>query len=194
MINMPNWCDTTYKCVGKKEEIQSLHATLRTLQSNKKSRVENGFGRMWLGNVIDALGGNWENFQCRGEITDFYMDGEILVIYQCTAWCEQEGFRHFLLAKFPSIKVYYCEEEPGCEVYYTNDMTGDYFPEKYLLDSDDRHEYYETLETVASDVTRLTGQEVHTIEEINKALDAYNEQHEAEDKFCCFHEFKYATE
>jgi len=192
---MPNWCDTTYKCVGESHEVQSLFDILQKLRDNAESRVPNGFGHLWLGNVIDALGGDWEKFRCRGEITDFYMDDEVLVINQETAWCEQEGVRYFLQAKFPSIKIYYIEEEPGCEVYCTNDDTGLYFSDRYILDGDDGgYEYYRTLEEVCTNVTNLTGQEVHTLEEITKALDAYNEHHEDDDKYCYFHEFKYVSE
>lgn len=191
---MPNWCDTTYKCVGKEEEILSLHATLETLQKDIKSRVENGFGHMWLGNVIDALGGDWEKFSCRGEIESFSLDDGVLTIFQSTAWNEQEGFRYFIQAKYPSIKVYYLEEEPGCDVYFTNDTFGTCFPERYLLDGYERHDYYGTLETVAAEVSKLTGCSVHTTDEINQALDTYNELHEDDDNFCYFHEFVRVSE
>lgn len=81
------------------------------------------------------LGGKWEDYFCRGEIIDYSLNGDILEITQCTAWCEQEGVRRIIQEKFPSIKVYYREEEPGCDVYYTNDTTGCFFPETYLFKS-----------------------------------------------------------
>lgn len=66
-----------------------------------------------------------------------------------TAWCEQEGVRQAIQTKFPSIKVYYIEEEPGCDVYYTNDNNGDFFPEKYLLDGEEVYEYFESLDDLS---------------------------------------------
>ena len=63
-------------------------------------------------------------------ITDYSLDGNVLTINQETAWCEQEGVRRIIEEKFPSIKVYFMEEESGCGVFYTNDSSGDYFPER----------------------------------------------------------------
>ena len=193
---MPNWCDTTYKCVGDPKEVRLLHKAIKANDKRKTSRVPNGFGRLWLGNIIDQLGGDWEKYRCRGEITDYYLepDGTMLTIYQCTAWCEQEGFRQLIEEKFPSIKVYYREEEPGCEVYYTNDDTGDYFPERYFLDSYDAVDepYFETIEEAAECVSGIVGKKVEAnVGAIKDALDEYTEQEEekGEDVFFSFHEF-----
>ena len=99
-------------------------------------------------------------------------EGDILMISQSTAWCEQEGVRRIIQEKFPSIKVYYREEEPGCEVYYTNDTTGDYFPETYFLDSYDEQRYFETIEEAAESVSEIVGCTVEaTIDAIQEALE-----------------------
>lgn len=129
---MPNWCDTTYKCVGDPKEVRVLHKILKYIDIRKTTIVRNGFGKWRLGNLVTKLGGKWEDYCCRGEITGYSFDGDVLEITQYTAWCEQEGVRRIIQEKFPSIKVYYREEEPGCEVYYTNDTTGSYFPETYF--------------------------------------------------------------
>ena len=130
---MPNWCITEYKCVGDQKEVRELHKVLKYIDRRKTTIVRNGFGKWWLGNLVTKLGGKWEDYQCRGEIIDYSLDGEILVITQWTAWCEQEGVRKIIEEKFPSIKVYYREEEPGCGVYDTNDSTGCYFPQQRRL-------------------------------------------------------------
>ena len=103
---MPNWSNTLYACIGDPTEIRQLHNAIKTNARRKTSRVKNGFGTLWLGNIIDQLGGNWEEWKCRGEITGFQMekDAKKLTIYQSTAWCEQEGFRKFIEKKFPSIR------------------------------------------------------------------------------------------
>ena len=194
---MPNWCDTTYKCVGKKEDIQSLHKTLEQLQAMKKPFVKNGFGNMWLGCVVNILGGKWEDVRCRGEIIDFSMDGDdILVISQSTAWCEQEEFRHFLERHYPGMKIFYQEEEPGCEVYYTNDETGEYFPDRYVLDSSEGCEYFSSLKNVAAKVKTLTGVDAKTEEDIETALNEYQEKMEEEGKevFYYLHRFQYCAD
>ena len=189
---MPNWCDTTYKCVGDPKEVRALHKVLKYIDRRKTTIVRNGFGKWWLGNLVTKLGGKWEDYCCRGEITGYSFDGDILEITQYTAWCEQEGVRRIIQEKFPSIKVYYREEEPGCEVYYTNDTTGDYFPETYFLDSYDEQQYFETIEEAAEKVTEIVGCTVEaTVNAIQEALEKYVEQKEGEGEevFYSLHEF-----
>lgn len=189
---MPNWCDTTYKCTGDKKEIDYLYRSLQKLQSMPKPYLENGFGNMWLGCVIQYLGGNWEECRCRGEILDFQMRDDVLVISQETAWCEQEGFREFLEQKYPSIKVYFREEESGCVVYYTNDTTGLYFPERYVLDGYDGTDYYKTLEDVIVRVREITGNtKLKTEDDVLLALDLFNEQHEDDEEDCFYYLHKF---
>lgn len=188
---MPNWCDTTYKCVGEKKEIQALKKGLDANAKRKTSRVANGFGTLWLGNIIDQLGGDWEKYRCRGEITDYQMDGDDLAIYQCTAWCEQEGFRQFIEEKFPNIKVYWQDQEPGCDVYFTNSF--DYFPERYFLDSYDEPLYFESLEELQRYVESLVGHPVEaTFEALDSAISLYQEEQEEKgiDCFWSLHEFR----
>jgi predicted RNase H-like HicB family nuclease len=190
---MPNWCDTTYKCVGDTKEVRALHKVLKYIDRRKTTIVRNGFGKWWLGNLVTKLGGKWEDYRCRGEIIDYSLDGDILIISQSTAWSEQEGVRRIIQEKFPSIKVYYREEEPGCGVYYTNDTTGDYFPETYFLDSYNEQLYFETIEEAAECVSGIVGCTVEaTIDAIQEALEKYVEQKEnsGEEAFYSFHEFK----
>ena len=190
---MPNWCDTTYKCVGDPKEVRALHKILKYIDRRKTTIVRNGFGKWWLGNLVTKLGGKWEDYCCRGEITSYSFDGDVLEITQYTAWCEQEGVRRIIQEKFPSIKVYYREEEPGCEIYYTNDTTGSYFPEAYFLDSYDEQRYFETIEEAAESVSEIVGCTVEaTIDAIQEALEKYIEQKESsgEEVFYSFHEFK----
>ena len=190
---MPNWCDTSYKCVGDPKEVRKLNSVLKYMEKRKTSILSNGFGKMWLGNLVYKLGGNWEELRCRGEITDFSLDGNVLTINQQTAWCEQEGVREIIEKSFPSIKVYYMEQESGCEVFCTNDASGEYFPERYFLDSFEDWEYFETLNDAAKFVAKIIGHEVEpSADAIDKALDNYVEEHEEEneDIFYSFHEFK----
>ena len=188
---MANNCDTTYKCVGNPKEIQAQYNVIKRNVNRKKPRVKNGFGTLWLGCIIDALGGNWNEYHCRGEILDFNMDSDatMITINQDTAWCEQEGFRQFIEERFPTIKVYYQEQEPGCGVFNTNSF--DYFPEKYFIDSYEDLFYWEKIEDAAKHVSGIVGHEVEaSVQAIDNALDSYIEEHEDEDLFYSFHEFQ----
>ena len=188
---MANQSDVVYKCIGDPKEVRSLYKIINANDKRKTSRVKNGFGTLWIGNIIDALGEDWEKLRCRGEIIGYHIENNLLTIYQSTAWCEQEGFRECIEKKFPSIKVYYREEEPGCDVYYTNDADRNYFPERYLLNNNDELLYFNTIEEAAEYVSGIVNQKVEAnMEAIEKALDNYEEEHEDDDVYFSFHEFQ----
>ena len=141
--------------------------------------------------MVTKLGGDWEKYRCRGEITDYSLDGNILTICQETAWCEQEGVRQIIEEKFPSIKVYYQEQETGCGVFYTNDATGDYFPERFFLDTGEDWEYFETIQEAAQYVSGIIGKEVKPDKNaIGEALNEYMEEQDDDDVWYSFHEFE----
>ena len=188
---MANQSDVVYKCIGDPKEVRSLYKIINANDKRKTSRVKNGFGTLWIGNIIDALGEDWEKLRCRGEIIGYHIENNLLTIYQSTAWCEQEGFRECIEKKFPSIKVYYREEEPGCDVYYTNDADRNYFPERYLLNYNDEPLYFNTIEEAAEYVSGIVNQKVEAnMTAIEKALDEYEEENKDEDVYFSFHEFQ----
>ena len=188
---MANQSDVVYKCIGDPKEVRSLYKIINANDKRKTSRVKNGFGTLWIGNIIDALGEDWEKLRCRGEIIGYHIENNLLTIYQSTAWCEQEGFRECIEKKFPSIKVYYREEEPGCDVYYTNDADRNYFPERYLLNNNDEPLYFNTIEEAAEYVSGIVNQKVEAnMTAIEKALDNFEEENEDDDVFYSFHEFQ----
>lgn len=189
---MPNYCDTTYKCVGDLNEVKSLHKVLKYIDKRKTSILKNGFGKWWLGNLVTKLGGDWEKYRCRGEITDYSLDENVLTINQCTAWCEQSGVRRIIEEIFPSIKVYYMEEESGCELFSTNDTSGLYFPSRYILDSTDEWEEFDTIDEAAKFVSKIVGKAVNaSFDDVIEALEIYQEEHDDDvDKFFSFHQIE----
>lgn len=182
---MPNWCDTTYKCVGNKKEITILHNHLKHIQKRKTTIVKNGFGKWWLGNLVTLLNGDWEKYCCRGEITDFHRDSDTeLTISQNTAWCEQEGVRKIIQERLPSIKVYFIDEETGCGRYVTNDITGKYFDDNYLIDGTDIWEYFSTIEGLTEYVSKIVGKKVDSdLTSCMNALDEYVAAQEDDDLY-----------
>lgn len=191
--NMPNWCETIYKVTGAPKEVRSLYEIISENSKRKEPRVRNGFGNLWLRCIIDQLGFDWEKYRCRGEILDFTLEEDMLTIVQMTAWCEQEGFRQCIEEKYPNVRVYFLEEEPGCCVYVTNDACGEYFPERYHLDSPEESMHFETIEEAAEYVESLAGRKVKpTMQSIEKILDGYMKRKEEEDPdfYCYFHEIR----
>lgn len=101
-------------------------------------------------------------------------------------------WRRFVKSKFPNIFIVYRAEEPGNIYYETNDVAGDYFPDRYILDFTDGPEYFKTIEDAAGYISQLTGKEVKTEEEIYAALEEMEEKElvENEDVFYCFNKYK----
>ena len=110
------------------------------------------------------------------------------MIWQNTAWGEQEGVRRIIEEKLPSIKVYFQEEEPGCGLFATNSF--EHFLERYLLDSYDEPLYFETINEAAKCVSDIVGHSVEpSVETIDQALEDYLTEHESDDTWYSFHEF-----
>lgn len=163
------------------------------MNRRKKPKHPNGWGgSLWLGELVTELGFDWQQYRCRGEIIDFQEeDKNTLMIAQSTAWCEQEGVRECIEKKYPSIKVYFRDEEPGCDVFCTNSF--EYFPDQYYLDSYDDPMYFETLKECHDYVVTLVGHEVDMdFDALNAAVNDFQEQQEekGEDCFCSLHEFE----
>lgn len=69
-------------------------------------------------------------------------------------------------------------------IFQTNDAGGIYFPERYKVEHwDEEDEYCMDMEAVFDVVSDITGTTVRTVEEMNKAVDTYNDTHEREPIF-----------
>ena len=137
---MPNWAYTTYKIKGSESEVAALYQTIQELSEREESLLPNGFGKLWLGNLIHVLGGNWNEIYCRGQITDYSLESGILIINTETAWGEMSETRHFIQTKYPSLEIVFQTEECGMCIFQTNDAAGEVFPERWLLDFNDEKE------------------------------------------------------
>ena len=176
---MANWAYTSYRIVGKAEEVQNLYSKLQELQNMEEPLEPNSFGIMWLGCLVTILGGNWKNIYCRGKIIDFSLDDGILSIETETAWGEMDEVRHFIEKIYPTLKIYYYEEEPGMEIYQTNDKHGHFFPERFILDDfeGDGPEYYNDTDSLLKAASEIFGMGLKTmadLEEIVEDSDAYS--------------------
>ncbi len=118
---MPNWCSTDITIHGEPEEIKTLWYHLQAATS--KSFVENGFGDTWLGNIVEYLGKSFRDVNCRGSICDMEMSGDsIICISQEDAWSPKLMPIKMLMDKYaPDASLFFVAEEPGCDLYDTND-------------------------------------------------------------------------
>lgn len=151
---MPNWAYTSYVVKGSTDEVAALHKIIQDLEAREESFLPNGFGKLWLGNLVSILGGDWEKIYCRGQILNYSLESGILKLIVESAWGEMDETRHFLQSTFPTLEIYFQTEEPGMCIFQTNDATGAYFPERWLLDWNDEkenlfiYEYFKDLPAV----------------------------------------------
>lgn len=191
---MPNWAEVTYACITNDEkEAKNLYNAIHNIDKRRNPLAKSDFGRLWLGCFVKQLGDDEKKLCCRGEITDYEyetLEGEYVVkIHQETAWGEQTDVRELIEKTFPSVKVLYIVEEPGCEIFVTNDEEGRFFPERFALDGSEDHEYFETIDEVISYLKKNKGIDITDSDKIDEILDEYNELHEDDDEYLYFHEF-----
>ena len=169
---MPNWAYSSYRIVGKAEEVQDLYSKLQQLENMQEPLVDNGFGNLWLGCLVTIIGGNWNDIYCRGKIIDFSLNDGILSIETETAWSEMVEVRHFIEKVYPAVKIYYYEEECGCEIYQTNDSHGHFFSSRYIFDDQEGEgmEYFDKPETLLAFASKAMGIKFQSIEELEEAV------------------------
>ena len=141
--DMPNWCSTNITIYSDKEnELKNLYEKIKLWIS--KDYMENGFGHTWLGNIV--LGAEIgtvstdvkTDVRCRGNIVYMdYQDGQIVIDTE-TAWVPMLEIWRKVLEKFlPDAQLFYVADEPGCELYCSNDA---YYNNLYYVDAFDFEE------------------------------------------------------
>ena len=189
---MANWASTSYRIEGSKEDLEKVYNVIDEFMSERRKPIEVNASSEWEGNIIRALGATDEqmkNNYLRGFIEEYEMDGDIIRIEAEEAWGTTD-FRQVLAQLMPELTIYYIVEEPGCEVYATNDADGKYFPKRFYVDAyvngDYQSEYFETEEQAMTYVANLLGKK-----EVSKnELENWNECHEEDNNFIYIHEFE----
>ena len=110
-----------------------------------------------LGQLVEALGKNPDEIMCRGDWSDLERHGDTLRMTFETAWTPCYEVTLLMKAVYPSLRIYYKAEEPGCEVYLKNDADGKYFPET----ESDGHPFDLMTEESEQEQVRL----IHAIQE-----------------------------
>lgn len=186
---MPNWCFSSYVATGDEKEVCDLYEKMRSLEEREESLVENGFGKRWLGNLVTLLGGDWHTIYCRGDWSSLEKDDDNSALRFDTqsAWGDPNEVIDFLQEKYPNLEFYFIAEEPGMNYYATNDTSGEYFPYRYSVlpyDSGEEYQYEEGEEReFFDDVANVTGREVNSMEDVEKAVQEYNEENEGKELY-----------
>jgi hypothetical protein len=189
---MANYCTTSYVVEGSKENLDNLYNTMYKLQNMEKPLVENGFGTTWLECLITELGGNREDYYCKGEWGGLERQGDTVRFITESAWQPPFDTVGLLQEKFPSLSFYFIAEEPGCEVFLKNDKEGKYFPENYLLFlvlPDNREGdgvRFQSKADVYRYLSEKTGQNISSEEE----LDAYQKDIRVKGGICYLYQYE----
>lgn len=116
------------------------------------------------------------------------MDGDTICVEAEEAWGTTD-FRHVLAQLIPELTIYYIVEEPGCEIYATNDSEGKYFIDRFYVDAcingNYESDYFETEEQAMKYVASLLGKDNISMEEVKE----WTEEQEGDD-FIYVHEFE----
>ena len=118
---MPNICTTDYVFEGEKRELNALYNTMNNLQNQEKDGLDD---------LAQALGKKSSDLlDCRGGWISLERAGDTLRTTIESAWTPRYELHTILKETYPTLRIYYKAEEPGCEIYVKNDAEGKYFPE-----------------------------------------------------------------
>ena len=222
---MPNWCSNEEVIEGPVNEIKSLYGKLNKWTS--QNYVENGFGKGWLGNIVIGSGlkiidDDPENgVHCRGSVEESYHtcdgktttgffileDENTIRFHSMTAWGPMpEMWLRILENHAPNCNYYFMSEEPGMELYLSNDVDHLFFndefyvdvtyfnedkvPEKYVdIFTDSSYDW--TEDELITAMQEITGSDE---DDFHKLLEQFNEQERAdlaENGYVTINEIKY---
>lgn len=125
---MPNWCGTTIKIEAESSAIEQLMHKFETAMRENPGATE--FGDNWLGNLLLHIGYTKKDIEtvdkapsCRGMITWIErISPTVLVVDTVTAYEPMvRCIKEFVDAFVDNAVITYAGEEPGCNIYETND-------------------------------------------------------------------------
>ena len=182
---MPNWAITDYVIEGPNETLLKIQKAI------EEHEVEEGSSENWEGNVLKALGIEWDRkkYYTRGFIQEASREEDVIIFYAEEAWGTTD-FGLLLESKFPDIKVYYQTEEEGLEVYVTNDVEGKHFKDRWYVDTcvngNYEYDYFIEEEDMWDWLCNITNGKVKSMED----AEAFNEEKKNTDDYIGIHEFK----
>lgn len=190
---MANWATTSYVIEGNSKTVKKIYDAILFPTANEGSKG-------WEGDVLTTLG--IDNKAKRNDGTPYYLRGfisdeprleekpdySVLYFTAEEAWGVTD-FDEILLENLEDINIYWQTEEPGMEVYETNDFEGKYFKDLYFADVclEDHYEedYFQDEESLYKWLAEVTEGKIKTKED----LEAFNANNESDD-FIIVHKFK----
>ena len=187
---MANIASVTYAIEGPQEVLNKINEAIVVTVNSDDNRYEMYQAAEYLNLPIEdgtRLGGEIEEEPTWDERTG------ALKFWSEERWGLQD-FAELLEEKFPDIRIYWMVEEPGMEIYCTNDAEGKYFPERYwvdtCIDSIYNSEYFETEQQVYEWLDKLTHGRVKTKEDAESFNADYEDSEASDENFIYIHEFE----
>lgn len=187
---MANWATTNYVIEGNPKSLKEIYDAILYPDCEPSS------DKSWEGNVLRTISPSIDLSKYRYMRGFIYDDPELSNVLKFSAE-EAWGVTDFddaLTDLFDDIKVYWVTEEPGMEVYETNDANGKYFTDRYWVDtalSDIyRSEYFKTEKEVYKWLSDITDGKVKTEADVEKFNKGHEDAGTDDGNFICVHEFR----
>lgn len=201
---MANNCMTTYVLVCEDEKkLDRIYEAVKMCNQPEYKLAGNDGTPYWTGNIFRELGLKYESD--RSFWYDVSFDDGVLRIYEDAAWTRGSAMSQLVeQMEDPEdadndLVVYFYTEEPGCEIYESNDDCHLYFTDEYVVDAcngEDYHqEYFDSFNCLLEDVNEFLGEELKfkTFDELETYLEAYNQNHRDDDAWVYIHEIDYSA-
>lgn len=198
---MPNWCFTSVTIHSTKENLDIIEREL--VNATSTNPVKADFGNTWLGNLLLYIGMDEDSvvhgdIRCRGSMEDFLrQDDETIDCVIYSAWsphiqCICKFVDHYV----DDAEIIYTAEEPGCELYWTNDpAVEDTVYIDSLIENEMPEEYMKILtfqgcnqRILIKYLNDLLNARASSLEELNVML---NKQLEEYDNYIGMHAYRY---
>lgn len=178
---MANWARVRYHIEGRQENLQEIYNLYQTHHEEGDDTL------IWESEIIEELGIDCKDSSLRGYLLKCEFSDETLCVEAEEAWMLTD-FRHLLESNYSDMTIYYMIEEPGCEVYITNDADGKYFPTRIVVDvyinDVEEHKEFKHKEEALYHVAQTLRCDTITVEDIDK----WNKEHK--DDYIGFHEYE----
>ena len=122
---MPNWCFSQVNISDSREHIATIKDELsKAFASNP---VGADFGNQWLGNLLLHIGMDKEtvihgDLDCRGSVSYIFEGDDYIELEMESAWQPHlKCIQKFVETHSDTARFKYYADEPGCELFWTND-------------------------------------------------------------------------
>lgn len=170
---MADACFTYYKIKGKYPELCRLYYKMEMVRAmyNEMERTSLKFLTFIIG---------WDETTPFGYFSELEFNNEYISFMLETEWTRSTDFEKMILESFPGIEIIYYSESDGDETYETNDRTGEFFPERYIFETEFESKceptiYCNTEKEVLGYVKDVLGKEFKTVTEAQEWLEDFNE-------------------